>query len=86
MISRLLDAPTSLEFQNVKVRLVSKEGHRYEYTAIRHLSAKRLNTQWLRMRILMCSQALFVTFKLSGTEADKQPVHLSSDNENPGNY
>ena len=30
-------------------------------------------------------QALFVTFKLSGTEADKQLVqNSSSDNENPG--
>ena len=83
---QVIDAPTSFEFENVKVRLVSKEGHRYEYTADQTPVSKKVRYTVVKDENPNAPQALFVTFKLSGTEADKQLVQDSnSDNENPGN-
>ena len=82
---QVIDAPTSFEFENVKVRLVSKEGHRYEYTADQTPVSKKVKYTVVKDENPNAPQALFVTFKLSGTEADKQLVqNSSSDNENPG--
>ena len=82
---QVIDAPTSFEFENVKVRLVSKEGHRYEYTANQTPVSKKVKYTVVKDENPNAPQALFVTFKLSGTEADKQLVqNSSSDNENPG--
>jgi len=82
---QVIDAPTSFEFENVKVRLVSKEGHRYEYTADQTPVSKKVRYTVVKDENPNAPQALFVTFKLSGTEADKQLVqNSSSDNENPG--
>jgi len=82
---QVIDAPTSFEFENVKVRLVSKEGHRYEYTADQTPVSKKVKYTVVKDENPNAPQALFVTFKLSGTEADKQLVQNSnSDNENPG--
>ena len=82
---QVIDAPTSFEFENVKVRLVSKEGHRYEYTADQTPVSKKVRYTVVKDENPNAPQALFVTFKLSGTEADKQLVQNSrSDNENPG--
>ena len=82
---QVIEAPTSFEFENVKVRLVSKEGHRYEYTADQTPVSKKVRYTVVKDENPNAPQALFVTFKLSGTEADKQLVqNSSSDNENPG--
>ena len=82
---QVIEAPTSFEFENVKVRLVSKEGHRYEYTADQTPVSKKVKYTVVKDENPNAPQALFVTFKLSGTEADKQLVQNSnSDNENPG--
>ena len=82
---QVIDAPTSFEFENVKVRLVSKEGHRYEYTADQTPVSKKVKYTVVKDENPNAPQALFVSFKLSGTEADKQLVQDSnSDNENPG--
>ena len=82
---QVIDAPTSFEFENVKVRLVSKEGHRYEYTADQTPVSKKVRYTVVKDENPNAPQALFVTFKLSGTEADKQLVQNSnSDNENSG--
>ena len=82
---QVIDAPTSFEFENVKVRLVSKEGHRYEYTADQTPVSKKVRYTVVKDENPNAPQALFVSFKLSGTEADKQLVQDSnSDNENPG--
>ena len=81
---QVVDAPTSFEFENVKVRLVSKEGHRYEYTANQTPVSKKVRYTVVKDENPNAPQALFVTFKLSGTEADKQLVENNSGNtENP---
>ena len=81
---QVIDAPTSFEFENVKVRLVSKEGHRYEYTADQTPVSKKVKYTLVKDENPNAPQALFVTFKLSGTEADKQLVDNNSGNtENP---
>ena len=81
---QVIDAPTSFEFENVKVRLVSKEGHRYEYTADQTPVSKKVKYTVVKDENPNAPQALFVTFKLSGTEADKQLVDNNSGNtENP---
>ena len=81
---QVIDAPTSFEFENVKVRLVSKEGHRYEYTADQTPVSKKVRYAVVKDENPNAPQALFVTFKLSGTEADKQLVENNSGNtENP---
>ena len=81
---QVIDAPTSFEFENVKVRLVSKEGHRYEYTADQTPVSKKVKYTVVKDENPNAPQALFVTFKLSGTEADKQLVENNSGNtENP---
>ena len=81
---QVIEAPTSFEFENVKVRLVSKEGHRYEYTADQTPVSKKVRYAVVKDENPNAPQALFVTFKLSGTEADKQLVENNSGNtENP---
>ena len=81
---QVIDAPTSFEFENVKVRLVSKEGHRYEYTADQTPVSKKVRYTVVKDENPNAPHALFVTFKLSGTEADKQLVENNSGNtENP---
>ena len=81
---QVIDAPTSFEFENVKVRLVSKEGHRYEYTADQTPVSKKVKYTVVKDENPNAPQSLFVTFKLSGTEADKQLVENNSGNtENP---
>ena len=81
---QVIDAPTSFEFENVKVRLVSKEGHRYEYTADQTPVSKKVRYTVVKDENPNAPQSLFVTFKLSGTEADKQLVENNSGNtENP---
>lgn len=81
---QVIDAPTSFEFENVKVRLVSKKGHRYEYTADQTPVSKKVRYTVVKDENPNAPQALFVTFKLSGTEADKQLVENNSGNtENP---
>ena len=34
---QIIDAPLSFEFETVKLRVVSKNGHRYEYTPVKNL-------------------------------------------------
>ena len=81
---QVIDAPTSFEFENVKVRLVSKEGHRYEYTADQTPVSKKVKYTVVKDENPNAPQALFVSFNLSGTEADKQLVENNSGNtENP---
>ena len=81
---QVIEAPTSFEFENVKVRLVSKEGHRYKYTADQTPVSKKVRYTVVKDENPNAPQALFVTFKLSGTEADKQLVENNSGNtENP---
>ena len=82
---QVVDAPTAFEFENVKVRLVSKEGHRYEYTTDKKPVNKKVKYIVVNDENPNAPPALFVTFQLSGTEADKQLVeNTGGNNDNPG--
>ena len=82
---QVVDAPTAFEFENVKVRLVSKEGHRYEYTTDKKPVNKKVKYTVVNDENPNAPPALFVTFQLSGTEADKQLVeNTGGNNDNPG--
>ena len=70
-----IDAPTSFEFSKIKLRAVSKNNKRYEYTTS---NAAINNTQ---ANYYLASKdnpnlpnVIFVTFKLSGDESDKKLV------------
>ncbi|WP_314032829.1 FMN-binding protein, partial [Mogibacterium timidum] len=83
---QVIDAPTSFEFENVKVRLVSKEGHRYEYTTDKKPVNREVKYTSVKDDNPNAPSAIFVSFQLSGTEADKQLVENTGDNnDNPGN-
>ena len=81
---QVVDAPTAFEFENVKVRLVSKEGHRYEYRADKKPVNRKVKYTVVNDENPNAPSALFVTFQLSGTEADKQLVENNGGNDNPG--
>ena len=82
---QVVDAPTAFEFENVKVRLVSKEGHRYEYTPDKKAVNRKVKYTLVNDENPNAPPALFVTFQLSGTEADKQLVeNTGGNNDNPG--
>ena len=82
---QVVDAPSAFEFENVKVRLVSKEGHRYEYTTDKKPVNKKVKYTVVNDENPNAPPALFVTFQLSGTEADKQLVeNAGGNNDNPG--
>ena len=82
---QVIDAPTSFEFENVKVRLVSKKGHRYEYTTDKKPVNRKVKYTLVNDENPNAPSALFVTFQLSGTEADKQLVENNGgNNDNPG--
>ena len=81
---QVVDAPTAFEFENVKVRLVSKEGHRYEYITDKKPVNRKVKYTVVNDENPNAPSALFVTFQLSGTEADKQLVENNGGNDNPG--
>ena len=82
---QVIDAPTSFEYENVKVRLVSKKGHRYEYTTDKKPVNRKVKYTLVNDENPNAPSALFVTFQLSGTEADKQLVENNGgNNDNPG--
>ena len=71
---QVVDAPTSFEFENVKIRLVSKEGHRYEYTTDKKPVNRMVKYTVIKDENPNAPHTIFVTFQLSGTEADKELV------------
>ena len=71
---QVVDAPISFEFENVKIRLVSKEGHRYEYTADNKPVNRKVKYTVVKDENPNAPHTIFVTFQLSGTEADKELV------------
>ena len=71
---QVVDAPTSFEFENVKIRLVSKEGHRYEYTTDKKPVNRKVKYTVIKDENPNAPHTIFVTFQLSGTEADKELV------------
>ncbi|MDU2544545.1 MAG: FMN-binding protein [Finegoldia magna] len=72
---QIIDAPTSFEFAKVKIRAVSKNNKRYEYTT----SNAAINNTQANYHLVSkdnpnLPSVIFVTFKLSGNESDKKLV------------
>ena len=72
---QIIDAPTSFEFAKVKIRAVSKNNKRYEYTT----SDAAINNTQANYHLVSkdnpnLPSVIFVTFKLSGNESDKKLV------------
>ena len=72
---QIIDAPTSFEFSKVKLRAVSKNNKRYEYTT----SNAAINNTQANYHLVAkdnpnLPSVIFVTFKLSGNESDKKLV------------
>ena len=80
---QVIDAPTSFEFAKVKIRAVSKNNKRYEYTT----SNAAINNTQANYNLVSkdnpnLPSVIFVTFKLSGNESDKKLVE-DKEKENP---
>ena len=71
---QVIDAPLSFEFETVKLRVVSKEGHRYEYTTNKQPVNKTVEYTLNKDENPNAPKTIYVEFKLSGTEADKELV------------
>ena len=72
---QIIDAPISFEFSKVKIRAVSKNNKRYEYTT----SNAAINNTQANYNLVSkdnpnLPSVIFVTFKLSGNESDKKLV------------
>ena len=80
---QVIDAPISFEFSKVKLRAVSKNNKRYEYTT----SNAAINNTQANYHLVSkdnpnLPSVIFVTFKLSGNESDKKLVE-DKEQENP---
>ena len=80
---QIIDAPISFEFSKVKIRAVSKNNKRYEYTT----SNAAINNTQANYHLVSkdnpnLPSVIFVTFKLSGNESDKKLVE-DKEKENP---
>ena len=71
---QIVDAPLSFEFETVKLRVVSKSGHRYEYTPDKKPVNKKVKYTLNKDENPNTPKTIYVEFKLSGTEADKDLV------------
>ena len=70
-----IDAPTSFEFSKVKIRAVSKNNKRYEYTTSNAaINNTQANYYLVSKDNPNLPSVIFVTFKLSGNESDKKLV------------
>ncbi|MFR9275992.1 FMN-binding protein, partial [Finegoldia magna] len=72
---QIIDAPTSFEFSKVRIRAVSKNNKRYEYTT----SNAAINNTQANYHLVSkdnpnLPSVIFVTFKFSGNESDKKLV------------
>ena len=85
---QIVDAPLSFEFETVKLRVVSKSGHRYEYTPDKKPVNKKVKYTLNKEENPNTPKIIHVEFQLSGTEADKDLVvdkNLVDDKGNSGN-
>ena len=71
---QIVDAPLSFEFETVKLRVVSKSGHRYEYTPDKKPVNKKVKYTLNKDENPNTPNIIHVEFQLSGTEADKDLV------------
>ena len=78
---QVVDAPTSFEYETVRIRLVSMKGHRYEYTTDERPVNKRVKYTLVNDENPNAPPAMYVDFQLSGTEADKELVENGGGND-----
>ena len=71
---QIVDAPLSFEFETVKLRVVSKNGHRYEYTPDKKPVNKKVKYTLNKDENPNTPKIIHVEFQLSGIEADKDLV------------
>ena len=71
---QIVDAPLSFEFETVKLRVVSKSGHRYEYTPDKKPVNKKVKYTLNKDENPNAPKIIHVEFQLSGIEADKDLV------------
>ena len=77
---QVVDAPTSFEYETVRIRLVSIKGHRYEYTTDKTPVNKRVKYTLVNDENPNAPPAMYIDFQLSGTEADKELVENGGGN------
>ena len=80
---QVIDAPTSFEFEKVKLRAVSKNGNRYEYTSDKLPVNKQVKYTLLKEENPNTPKTIYVNFQLSGEESDKNLVEEKEKEEKP---
>ena len=80
---QVIDAPTSFEFEKVKLRAVSKKGNRYEYTGDKLPVNRQVKYTLLKEENPNTPKTIYVNFQLSGKESDKNLVEEKEKEEKP---
>ena len=80
---QVIDAPTSFEFEKVKLRAVSKKGNRYEYTSDKLPVNRQVKYTLLKEENPNTPKTIYVNFQLSGKESDKNLVEEKEKEEKP---
>ena len=80
---QVIDAPTSFEFEKVKLRAVSKKGNRYEYTSDKSPVNRQVKYTLLKEENPNTPKTIYVNFQLSGKESDKNLVEEKEKEEKP---
>ena len=80
---QVIDAPTSFEFEKVKLRAVSKNGNRYEYTGDKLPVNRQVKYTLVKEENPNTPKTIYVNFQLSGKESDKNLVEEKEKEEKP---
>ena len=80
---QVIDAPTSFEFEKVKLRAVSKNGNRYEYTSDKLPVNKQVKYTLVKEENPNTPKTIYVNFQLSGEESDKNLVEEKEEKPKP---
>ena len=80
---QVIDAPTSFEFEKVKLRAVSKNGNRYEYTGDKLPVNRQVKYTLVKEENPNTPKTIYVNFQLSGEESDKNLVEEKEKEEKP---
>ena len=80
---QVIDAPTSFEFEKVKLRAVSKKGNRYEYTSDKSPVNRQVKYTLVKEENPNTPKTIYVNFQLSGKESDKNLVEEKEKEEKP---
>ena len=80
---QIIDAPTSFEFEKVKLRAVSKKGNRYEYTSDKSPVNRQVKYTLVKEENPNTPKTIYVNFQLSGKESDKNLVEEKEKEEKP---